>query len=233
MADASGTAEFLRPKHFFDCCTNAEAFTLYPRGLRFRNKDGLDILMGPGVKFIKLVSLPRRALYGLERRQGRAYPCSGRKGPVAGFKANLWASNKQVKTAGTGIMGLRLSRPMRSAKLPKSRARHPAAGWRQAVRLMASQNVAISTPAPGSRKLRLMASAFTICARTLKRFSKLCQGTFMRHHHHFHQTIIAAIRTRAYEIWENEGRPEGHAVEHWLLAETEINPDEDEDGGEP
>jgi hypothetical protein len=55
----------------------------------------------------------------------------------------------------------------------------------------------------------------------------------MRHHHHFHETIIAAIRKRAYEIWENEGRPDGHSVDHWLQAETEINPDEDEDGGEP
>jgi hypothetical protein len=59
---------------------------------------------------------------------------------------------------------------------------------------------------------------------------------FSAHHHHFHQTIIAAIRTRAYEIWDNEGRPEGHAVEHWLQAQMEINSDEDsedEDGGKP
>jgi Protein of unknown function (DUF2934) len=55
----------------------------------------------------------------------------------------------------------------------------------------------------------------------------------MRHHHHFHETIIAAIRTRAYEIWENEGRPDGHSVDHWLQAEMEINSDEDEDGGKP
>jgi hypothetical protein len=58
----------------------------------------------------------------------------------------------------------------------------------------------------------------------------------MRHHHHFHETIIAAIRKRAYEIWENEGRPDGHSVDHWLQAEMEINSDEnseDEDDGKP
>ena len=32
-------------------------------------------------------------------------------------------------------------------------------------------------------------------------------------------------RTRefAYAIWEREGRPEGHAVRHWLMAEMAIN----------
>ena len=30
------------------------------------------------------------------------------------------------------------------------------------------------------------------------------------------------IRERAYELWEQAGRPEGRAVEHWLQAETEI-----------
>jgi Protein of unknown function (DUF2934) len=55
----------------------------------------------------------------------------------------------------------------------------------------------------------------------------------MRHHHHFHETIIAAIRTRAYEIWESEGRPDGHDLDHWLQAEAEVNPAEDEDGGKP
>ncbi|WFU06114.1 DUF2934 domain-containing protein (plasmid) [Rhizobium sp. CB3171] len=31
------------------------------------------------------------------------------------------------------------------------------------------------------------------------------------------------IRERAYAIWENEGRPEGRAVEHWERAERQIS----------
>jgi hypothetical protein len=31
-----------------------------------------------------------------------------------------------------------------------------------------------------------------------------------------------AIRQRAYEIWEQEGRPEGRDLTHWLRARTEI-----------
>jgi hypothetical protein len=30
------------------------------------------------------------------------------------------------------------------------------------------------------------------------------------------------IRQRAYEIWEQEGRPDGHDCEHWLQAQAEI-----------
>ena len=30
------------------------------------------------------------------------------------------------------------------------------------------------------------------------------------------------IRLRAYEIWEREGRPDGRADEHWLLARWEL-----------
>jgi len=30
------------------------------------------------------------------------------------------------------------------------------------------------------------------------------------------------IRLRAYAIWEREGRPEGRHVEHWFLAQREI-----------
>lgn len=30
------------------------------------------------------------------------------------------------------------------------------------------------------------------------------------------------IRQRAYEIWEQEGRPDGRDREHWLRAEAEI-----------
>jgi hypothetical protein len=34
---------------------------------------------------------------------------------------------------------------------------------------------------------------------------------------------IQAIRLRAYEIWENEGRPLGREHDHWLRAETELS----------
>jgi hypothetical protein len=30
------------------------------------------------------------------------------------------------------------------------------------------------------------------------------------------------IRRRAYILWEQEGRPEGRADEHWLRAEAEV-----------
>jgi hypothetical protein len=32
-----------------------------------------------------------------------------------------------------------------------------------------------------------------------------------------------AIRERAYATWEEEGRPEGQHLHHWLRAEAEIN----------
>lgn len=31
-----------------------------------------------------------------------------------------------------------------------------------------------------------------------------------------------AIARRAHELWEQEGRPEGRAVEHWLEAERQL-----------
>jgi Protein of unknown function (DUF2934) len=31
-----------------------------------------------------------------------------------------------------------------------------------------------------------------------------------------------AIAERAYLIWENTGRPEGQALEHWVRAEAEL-----------
>ena len=34
-----------------------------------------------------------------------------------------------------------------------------------------------------------------------------------------------ATRERAYAIWEQEGRPEGRSLAHWLQAETEIGTD--------
>ncbi len=30
------------------------------------------------------------------------------------------------------------------------------------------------------------------------------------------------VRARAFEIWEAEGRPVGHDLEHWLAAEREL-----------
>jgi hypothetical protein len=30
------------------------------------------------------------------------------------------------------------------------------------------------------------------------------------------------IRRRAYQIWEEEGRPQGRAQEHWLQAQNEV-----------
>ena len=34
---------------------------------------------------------------------------------------------------------------------------------------------------------------------------------------------VQAIRERAYAIWEEEGRPEGCHLDHWLRAEAEMN----------
>ena len=31
-----------------------------------------------------------------------------------------------------------------------------------------------------------------------------------------------AIRERAYQIWEREGRPHGRDFEHWVMAQVEI-----------
>ncbi|NEI73210.1 DUF2934 domain-containing protein [Rhizobium lusitanum] len=33
------------------------------------------------------------------------------------------------------------------------------------------------------------------------------------------------IRRRAYEIWEDEGRPEGAAMRHWMQASDELEED--------
>jgi hypothetical protein len=33
-----------------------------------------------------------------------------------------------------------------------------------------------------------------------------------------------AIRQRAYELWEHDGRPEGREVDYWLRAEAELAP---------
>ena len=31
------------------------------------------------------------------------------------------------------------------------------------------------------------------------------------------------IQTRAYQIWEQEGRPDGRDIDHWLRAESELS----------
>lgn len=36
------------------------------------------------------------------------------------------------------------------------------------------------------------------------------------------QNVERRIRERAYSIWEEEGRPEGRDVEHWLRAAQEV-----------
>jgi Protein of unknown function (DUF2934) len=35
-------------------------------------------------------------------------------------------------------------------------------------------------------------------------------------------SLMAKIRQRAYELWEDEGRPEGRDRIHWLRAEAEF-----------
>jgi Protein of unknown function (DUF2934) len=37
-----------------------------------------------------------------------------------------------------------------------------------------------------------------------------------------HNANEQAVRERAYSIWEEEGRPEGRHLDHWLRAEAEI-----------
>ncbi len=37
------------------------------------------------------------------------------------------------------------------------------------------------------------------------------------------------IRQRAYEIWEDEGRPEGAATRHWLQATDELAGEDDDE----
>ena len=34
--------------------------------------------------------------------------------------------------------------------------------------------------------------------------------------------LIQRIRERSYQIWEQEGRPEGRDLDHWLQAEREL-----------
>lgn len=40
-----------------------------------------------------------------------------------------------------------------------------------------------------------------------------------------HDPLATAIRERARELWEAEGRPAGRALDHWLRAEREVRGD--------
>lgn len=44
--------------------------------------------------------------------------------------------------------------------------------------------------------------------------------------------IEGLIRTRAYERWQQEGRPEGRDKEHWLAAERELASEGVEEGSD-
>lgn len=48
-----------------------------------------------------------------------------------------------------------------------------------------------------------------------------------------HETEENRIRKRAHEIWVEEGKPEGRALHHWLMAKWELelarNPREEVD----
>lgn len=45
------------------------------------------------------------------------------------------------------------------------------------------------------------------------------------------QDVERRIRDRAHKIWEEEGRPEGRDVDHWLRAAQEIAAEEHEQSG--
>jgi hypothetical protein len=42
---------------------------------------------------------------------------------------------------------------------------------------------------------------------------------------------VQRIRERAYQIWEQEGRPEDRETEHWLQAERELHEGLDAEAG--
>ncbi|MBW7964703.1 DUF2934 domain-containing protein [Bradyrhizobium sp. BR 10261] len=45
----------------------------------------------------------------------------------------------------------------------------------------------------------------------------------------FHSSRRRRIRARAFELWEQAGRPTGRDFDFWLLAETETDQRKDED----
>jgi hypothetical protein len=46
------------------------------------------------------------------------------------------------------------------------------------------------------------------------------------------EDTVERVRSRAFEIWEREGRPEGRALDHWLEAETQVLSQHSTGGGE-
>ncbi len=38
---------------------------------------------------------------------------------------------------------------------------------------------------------------------------------------------LAAIRARAYDIWERNHRPDGYEIQFWLLAERELRTEQE------
>lgn len=42
------------------------------------------------------------------------------------------------------------------------------------------------------------------------------------HHTLFHLDLDAQIRKQAYHLWQEEGCPTGHALDHWLAAEEVV-----------
>ncbi len=38
---------------------------------------------------------------------------------------------------------------------------------------------------------------------------------------------LAAIRARAYDIWERNHRPDGYEIQFWLLAERELRAEQE------
>lgn len=36
------------------------------------------------------------------------------------------------------------------------------------------------------------------------------------------EPAVEEIALHAYAIWENEGRPDGHDIDHWLQAEAQL-----------
>ena len=47
------------------------------------------------------------------------------------------------------------------------------------------------------------------------------------------QQMEQAISARAYALWEEEGRPDGRALAHWLAAEREFGARTSEEGPQP
>ena len=47
------------------------------------------------------------------------------------------------------------------------------------------------------------------------------------------QEMEQVISARAYALWEEEGRPDGRALAHWLAAERELQTYTSEEAAQP